>query len=121
MKTQKTYDPACVEDVLGSVDIVIENWESGDLAAAVNNLQDSAACCRESAKRSKVKPGVAADDRTRAIRKHAQQTMQREGDLQLEIDDDAIVSEGDDNGAYVQAWVWVRFAETPWDKETEAV
>jgi hypothetical protein len=55
MKTQKTYDPACVEDVLGSVDIVIENWESGDLASAVNNLQDSAACCRESAKRPKVK------------------------------------------------------------------
>jgi hypothetical protein len=33
------------------------------------------------------------------------------------IDDDAKVSEGDDNGAYVQAWVWVSFEGTPLDKE----
>lgn len=26
----------------------------------------------------------------------------------IEIDDDAKVSRGDDSGAYVQAWVWVR-------------
>ncbi|MEZ5846505.1 MAG: hypothetical protein R3C70_07125 [Geminicoccaceae bacterium] len=25
----------------------------------------------------------------------------------IEIDDDAVVSRGDDDGAYVQAWVWV--------------
>lgn len=34
----------------------------------------------------------------------------------LEIDDDAKVSEGDDNGAYVQAWVWVSFDGTTLDK-----
>ena len=28
-------------------------------------------------------------------------------DGQLEIDDDAPVSKGEDDGAYVQAWVWV--------------
>jgi hypothetical protein len=38
-----------------------------------------------------------------------------------EIDDDAKVSEGGDNGAYVQAWVWVSFEDTPLDKgETDA-
>ncbi len=31
--------------------------------------------------------------------------QQREGEL--EVDDDAVVSLGDDAGAYVQAWVWV--------------
>ena len=35
----------------------------------------------------------------------------------VEIDDQATVSEGDDNGCYVQAWVWVDFAETKFDKE----
>lgn len=35
----------------------------------------------------------------------------------IEIDDDAVVSEGDDNGAYVQAWVWVSFADTELDKD----
>lgn len=35
----------------------------------------------------------------------------------VEIDDNAKISEGDDNGAYVQAWVWVNFAHTPFDKE----
>lgn len=28
------------------------------------------------------------------------------------------VSEGDDNGAFVRAWVWVSFADTPLDKDT---
>lgn len=40
-------------------------------------------------------------------------------DGETEVDDDAIVSEGDDNGAYVQAWVWVSFAGTPFDKDAE--
>ena len=38
----------------------------------------------------------------------------------VEIDDNtAIVSEGGDNGAYVQAWVWVDFSGTDLDKELE--
>lgn len=32
-------------------------------------------------------------------------------DGQIEIDDNATVSRGDDPGAYVQAWVWVAFDE----------
>lgn len=35
----------------------------------------------------------------------------------IEIDDDAIVSEGGENGAFVAAWVWVSFAGTRFDKE----
>jgi len=38
-----------------------------------------------------------------------------EGDL--EVDEDAVVSEGDDNGAYVQMWKWVDFGGTEMDKE----
>ena len=41
-------------------------------------------------------------------------TLAREGEL--EFDDDAIASEGDDNGAYLQAWVWVDFGGTNLDK-----
>ena len=37
-------------------------------------------------------------------------------DDELEIDDDPKVSEGDDNGAWVQAWLWVDFSGTPLDK-----
>ncbi len=33
------------------------------------------------------------------------------GDGNLEVDDDAIISLGDDNGAYVEAWVWVYFGD----------
>jgi hypothetical protein len=36
-----------------------------------------------------------------------------------QIEDDATVSEGDDNGAYVQAWVWVDFAGTALDKHAD--
>jgi len=38
----------------------------------------------------------------------------REGEL--EIDPDAPISYGGDNGAYVQAWLWVSFADTPLDR-----
>jgi hypothetical protein len=41
-------------------------------------------------------------------------------DGELEIDDNALVSHGDDNGAYVQAWVWVGFAGTKLDKDPSA-
>ena len=38
-------------------------------------------------------------------------------DGELEIDDqNAVVSEGEDNGAYVLAWMWVDFADTDLDK-----
>jgi hypothetical protein len=36
----------------------------------------------------------------------------------IEVDDNAVVSEGDDNGAYVQAWLWVSFDGTTLDKES---
>lgn len=38
-------------------------------------------------------------------------------DGECEIDDGAKISEGDDNGAYVQAWVWVDFGGTELDKD----
>jgi hypothetical protein len=38
-------------------------------------------------------------------------------DGDIEIDDNAVVSHGTDNGAYVQAWVWVSFAGTRFDKD----
>jgi len=42
---------------------------------------------------------------------------QREQKGAVEIDDNALLSEGNDNGCYVQAWVWVDFAGTRFDKE----
>lgn len=34
-----------------------------------------------------------------------------------EVDDQDGISEGDDNGCYVRAWVWVDFSGTELDKE----
>ena len=50
------------------------------------------------------------------IREMAAEKWHEDG--KLEIDNDAEISEGDHNGAYVQAWVWVSFAGTEFDKET---
>lgn len=56
--------------------------------------------------------------RESAIRKHAEDLgVFREGDL--EMDDNAMISEGDDNGCYVQVWKWVDFNGTEFDKEAE--
>lgn len=38
-------------------------------------------------------------------RKQAKERFHKEGEL--EVDDRAVVSKGEDDGAYVQAWVWV--------------
>lgn len=54
------------------------------------------------------------DPRRRKILELGRTALAREGEL--EFDDDAITSEGDDNGAYVQAWAWVDFAGTNLDK-----
>lgn len=54
--------------------------------------------------------------RERKIFKMAEKELNSEGEL--EFDCYCAVSEGDDNGAYVQAWVWIDFAGTPLDKET---
>ena len=49
-------------------------------------------------------------ERITAIRNMARTRYSCEGET--EIDRNAKVSEGDDNGAYVQAWVWVDFTNT---------
>ena len=58
--------------------------------------------------------------REETIRELAREQYEEEG--KLEVDEDATVSEVEDNedgdnGAYVQAWVWVSFADTELDKE----
>jgi hypothetical protein len=35
---------------------------------------------------------------------------------EIDIDGDSRISDGDDNGCYVSAWLWVDFSDTPFDK-----
>ncbi len=49
-----------------------------------------------------------------AYRRAARAEYHREGEV--EIDDNAVISRGDDAGAYVQAWVWVSDEEVRLDK-----
>jgi hypothetical protein len=48
----------------------------------------------------------------------ARARLSREGEL--EIDDMTVISEGDDNGSYVMAWVWLEYKGVlGLDKEAE--
>ena len=58
-----------------------------------------------------------AEERRSEIIQLARDRHEDEG--QVEIDENAQLSEGNDNGCYVQAWVWVSFGGTPFDKEKE--
>ena len=58
-----------------------------------------------------------AEERRSEIINLARKEHQEEG--QVEIDDNAQLSEGDDNGCYVQAWVWVDFTETRFEEEKQ--
>jgi len=57
-----------------------------------------------------------AEERRMEIIQLARQQCHVEG--AVEIDDDAILSEGNDNGCYVRSWVWADFNGTKFDKET---
>jgi hypothetical protein len=61
-------------------------------------------------------------EREQRILALAERQWQRDGEIELNDNDSpADISEGDDNGAYVRAWVWVSFEGTPLDKgEDEA-
>lgn len=50
-----------------------------------------------------------------------EQVKWKDGALEMgaTTDTSAMVSEGEDNGAYVRAWVWVDFAGTPLDKSDD--
>lgn len=62
-------------------------------------------------------PETTTTERDELIRQLASDKYGRDGDL--EFDANATVSEGDDNGAYVQAWKWVSFSGTDLDKKNE--
>lgn len=53
-------------------------------------------------------------DRKQVIDLARKDSRVREGEL--EIDDSAVVSWGADNGAYVQAWLWISFEGTSLDQ-----
>ena len=55
----------------------------------------------------------AKQDRRLAIIELAKEQHPCDG---IEIDSDAKLSEGDDNGCYVAAWVWTDFNGTPFEK-----
>lgn len=50
-------------------------------------------------------PGVAEDDPRDVAYRNEAKNHAVEGEL--EVDDDAIISWGDDGGAYVQGWIWI--------------
>ena len=54
-------------------------------------------------------------NREKQIRMMAKEEYQKDGEV--EIDSNAVISEGEDNGAYVAAWVWVSFEGSKFDKE----
>jgi hypothetical protein len=58
-------------------------------------------------------------ERKNRIIKLAKAQLHRDGEC--EIENTSIVSESTDNGAYVQAWVWVNFADTDLDKEPDGL
>lgn len=55
-------------------------------------------------------------DRKKVIKLAREDSRLRQGSL--EIDDNAVVSWSSDNGAYVQAWLWVDFNGTELDEES---
>lgn len=62
-----------------------------------------------------MEPAMKLSERIRERAKVAEALANR-GEGEAKDLDNAIVSEGDDNGAYVMAWVWADFNGTPLNK-----
>lgn len=77
---------------------LVEHMSRGAAAEIIKGLQDSLA--------NAVRDADAAGDLNERYRAAAKVRWEREGEI--EIDDSAVVSIGDDGGAYIHAWVWVR-------------
>jgi hypothetical protein len=60
---------------------------------------------------------IESEDRRFEIVELAREQWHQEGSV--EIDDEAKLSEGNDNGCYVAAWVWIDFAGTKFNKQME--
>lgn len=80
---------------------------NGNQSAAVLLASGLCEACHAQAERRRV-----------AIIQLARQQYEQEG--QVEIDDAARLSEGNDNGCYVQAWVWIGYSGTRFDQEKGA-
>jgi hypothetical protein len=58
------------------------------------------------------------EERLKKIRELAEREANG-GPSRVELDGVIAISEGEDNGCYVQCWMWVSFAGTELDKEKE--
>lgn len=89
-------------DLPAIVDIATDGYTSKKLdPAEIDALVDRLKTCRS----EQVQPIA------EAYREYASEHLTDEG--AVEIDDNALVSLGDDPGAYVMAWVWVDNADLP--------
>ncbi len=91
-------------------------WGFDDSHYMITEAFDNATSTIEDLKAEAVKAAEAEARRQKIVRL-ARENYAREGDL--EFDNDAKVSEGDDNGAYVQCWKWFPFTGTSFDKAGE--
>lgn len=70
-------------------------------------------------------PSQEQDSVQRATRivEMAYEQHNKEGEVEVSLEHDPVnmLSEGDDNGCYVRAWVWVDFEGTEFDKEPATV
>ncbi len=65
-------------------------------------------------------PAPAMTERTARIKKLAEDEVVTQGGSTVEFDEVPVISEGGDNGAFVQGWFWVSFqGEAGLDKEEQ--
>jgi hypothetical protein len=124
------------QDLMSAAKAVLENWESGDLAAAVRELAtcvrvlDPDDRCHQPVPRLDerlaqrllrlVRDGLefstcvrlfGVDAERHPIARTARRNYQREGEL--EIDDYTVVTRADDSGAYVLSWLRIATESAP--------
>lgn len=97
-----SYDYSPIKGLIESAREVITNWESGDLAGAVRELQEALLVCEEDIQYTK--------DNKAVVEKAAETYCSND----IEIDDCPCISRGAD-GYFVSAWVFV-----PEEEETKS-
>lgn len=81
--------------------VILTHSEAGEIAALLRKLKGN----KEAAGFAKYLIGRRRTQPNTQDYQEAAKWQQKDGEI--EIDDDPTVSHGADNGAYVQAWIWI--------------
>ena len=116
LNTQDAASPVSVDDTTHQLHDVLSGLLE-DARSPLLEIRDAAvAYCAHMANR--ITPPVFSEEETARRQAIYDLHLTQYPQETVEVDDDFTIHDGDENGCFISAWIWIDFSETPLDKET---